>query len=60
MIVWVKAIDADSENLVPMPYPDAAERFGGLDVLPDIVLPYPSAPDKAGVRFGVALIPPSG
>ncbi len=58
LIVWIKAIDADAKEQIPMPY--EADRFGDVEFLPDVVLAYPSAPDKAGVRFGLALIPPSG
>jgi len=60
MIVWTKSIDAgaDPATFAPMPYDTS--RFGGAEPLPDIVLPYPSAPDKAGARFGVALIPAQG
>lgn len=60
MIVWTKSIDADAspESHAPMPYEEV--RFGEVEILTDIVLAYPAAPDKAGVRFGVALIPPQG
>jgi len=58
LIVWTKARRADSETITPMPYDPS--RFGDVRELPDLVIPYPSAPDKPGARFGVALIPPAG
>jgi 4-amino-4-deoxy-L-arabinose transferase-like glycosyltransferase len=61
IVVWTKAIDAEAPEIehAPMPFGVDAERFAGLTPLPDAVLAYPSAPDKAA-RFGLAIIPPGG
>jgi hypothetical protein len=59
IVVWTKAIDAEAppSEHAPMPLDITGERFPGLTPLPDAVIPYPSAPDKAA-RFGLAIIPP--
>jgi len=59
IVVWTRAIDANAppESWAPMPESVASDRFGAIEPLPDVVLPYPSSPDKAA-RFGMALVPP--
>ncbi len=59
LIVWVKSTQADeaADEWAAMPFERA--RFGG-EALGDVVVGYPSAPDKAGVRFGVWFVPPAG
>jgi len=59
VVVWTKATDADAppEDHNPMPANITEARFGPITPLPDVVIPYPSAPDKAA-RFGLAIIHP--
>jgi len=56
VIVWVRSTNADNPDPAPMPYDP--ERFGGVIVLDDLVIPYPTASENPGVRVGVALVVP--
>lgn len=61
MVFWLQSRDAADGNLWPIQntFPDIQNRYPNIQLLPDLVIPWPRRNDQRAGRYGVAYIPPA-
>lgn len=60
LVLWLKARDQQSEKQAPLDavFPDLEKRYPQLQIMSDLIVPWPRRTDGRAGRYGLACIPP--